>query len=669
MSRFMLCILLILCAVGAPDVSLSVELMATPQAKYSLQPAKTYYAAGETEAALSNLRRYIIDTPDSPKLAEAYTLIGRILLEQQRNSDALFYLQRIDVDQRTPESSLLMVAALQREQQMELAGEHLAVFTADQFSGEEQTRYYQLKSEDLLFRNQPLQALVVLRAALQQAGYSDQTQLFTQSQLILKQLDDAELAEVGFMFAETELNDAFSLFRAHQAIDAGDEALARQIAEPLVSCAQILAAKIGAVKVLDQVHGQPWQQRAVGVVLPLSGRYAPFGELVQQGIELAISESMTQSVRFIYLDSQADGKLAAQAVNELVNGDRVMAVIGPLMGDATQQSIAIAEAAKVPLLTLSHRQGLPEQGEYIFRNSLTTQQQVDLLADYAIDELGLNTYSILAPDSRAGQEFSRQFAAAIESRGGDIEYRMTFAEQATDFRRQLVLMKGGNPDAPPVENEKVVAGSTDDETAADGELEEVEEQPDWLPTVDFEALFIPAYAESVAMIAPQLAYYGIENVQLIGINGWNAPSLFQQAGRYTRGAIFTDGFYAQSEEPQVANFVEQYKRRFSETPSILEAQAYDCAKIVMSQLAQLELTNSTMLQQSLLSLEHFSGVTGIQGFDEVGEAERKPVLLQMGRRHLERIEWVATPELVPAMEAVPEVEGVKNINSYHGYER
>ena len=658
MSRFVPFILLVLCAVSVPEVSIAVELMSTPQARYSLRPAKTYYAAGETEAALSTLRRYIIETPDSPNLAEAYTLIARILLEQQRNSDALFYLQRIDVDQRMAESSLLMVAALQREQQMALAGEFLATLTADQFSGKEQTRYYQLKSEELLFLHQPLQALVVLRTALQQSAYSDQAQLFSQSQQILKQLDDAELAEVGFMFAETELNDAFSLFKAQQAIEAGDEALARQIAEPLISRAQIIAAKFAAANVLDQVHGQRWQQRAVGVVLPLTGRYAPFGNLVRQGIELALSEAMAQPVYFIYRDSQADAQHAAQVVNELVNGDRVMAVIGPLMGDAAQASIAIAEAAKVPLLTLSHRQGLPEQGEYVFRNSLTTQQQVDLLADYAIDELGLNSYAILAPDSRAGQEFSQQFAAAIESRGGDIEYRMTFAEQATDFRRKLLLMKGEDPDLPPQEHDKVVAATTDGEALIDGEQAEIEQQPDWLPTVDFEALFIPAYAESVALIAPQLAYYGIENVQLIGINGWNSPSLIQQAGRYTRGAIFTDGFDAQSEEPHVGSFVEQYKARFLEVPSILEAQAYDCAKIILTQLDQAELTNSSMLQQALLSLEGFGGVTGIQGFDEIGEAERQPVLLKMGRRHLERIQWVIAPELVP------EVEVFKILDSY-----
>lgn len=644
MFRFLPLVLLVLVVAGVPDVGFAVELMATPQAKFSLQPAKAYYAAGQSEAALSTLRRYILESSDSPYLPEAYALIGRILLEQQRDGDALFYLQRIPTEQLSAEASLLLVDALQKQQQPEAASEIVTGLTAEQFTGKDLSLYYQLKSDDLMFRQQPLQALVVLRMALQHGDLHDRMGVFEQIQQILKCLDQAEADEVSFMFAATELNDAMTLLKAQTALENGDDGLARQLVQPLIASAQVVAAKIGAARVLDQISGQRWQQRAVGVVLPLSGRYAPFGELVRKGIELAISEFATEPVRFIYLDSQADAKLAAKAVDELVNGDRVLAVIGPLMGDGALESVAIAEAAKVPLITLSHRQGLPEMGEYIFRNSLTTQQQVDTLADYAIDVLGLNTYAILAPDSRAGQEFSQQFASAIEDRGGDIEYRLTFKEQATDFRRQLLIMKGEDPDAPQQDHDIAVAPEADGEELVDGEDIQIEEKPDWLPTVDFEALFIPAYADSVALIAPQLAYYGIENVQLFGMNGWNSPKLIQQAGRYTQGAIFSDGFYANSQEPQVARFVEQFKDRFSESPSIIEAQAYDCAKIVLTTLSQPEVTTSESLHQALYLFDDFKGITGIEGFDGQGEAKRQPILIQMGRRYLNQLHWVVEPE-------------------------
>ncbi|NIQ94532.1 MAG: hypothetical protein GWN87_10185, partial [Desulfuromonadales bacterium] len=64
--------------------------------------------------------------------------------------------------------------------------------------------------------------------------------------------------------------------------------------------------------------------------------------------------------------------------------------------------------------------------------------------------------------------------------------------------------------------------------------------------VDFDALFIPDYADRVGMIAPQLAYYGIEELPLLGINGWNSPDLLRVAGAFVEGAIFVDGFFAYS---------------------------------------------------------------------------------------------------------------------------
>ena len=73
----------------------------------------------------------------------------------------------------------------------------------------------------------------------------------------------------------------------------------------------------------------------------------------------------------------------------------------------------------------------------------------------------------------------------------------------------------------------------------DKELSEVEKKRRMLPPeTTFEALFIPDFAENVAMLLPQLVYYGVENVQLLGSNGWSSPKLVRNAGeRYVNGAV------------------------------------------------------------------------------------------------------------------------------------
>lgn len=633
----------------APTRGVAQQLMATPQAAMSLQPAQVRYDAGDWQGALSELRHYILTYPDSPKLVEAHILMARILIDRQRYADALTYLQRLNAQQQNSTSRLLQALALQQlgggesgdEDMLSQADKIIASLQPEMFTGRDQQLFYRCRATALVQQKQPLQALVVLHTALQADVTGDQQAIFAQIDEVLHGLTTDELAEAGFMFSATELNDAIVLYRARQALAGGDVAGAERLAASLIEKAHTSAARISAAGLLDQLYGQRWHRRAIGVVLPLSGRYEPFGKLVRQGIELA-AEEQGKKEQFIFLDSHGDPRQGEQAVRELIDGYRVMAIIGPLTGAVAQQVAATANKAEVPLLTLAHRDNLPAQGAYIFRNCLTVEQQVQALAEYAIEVLGLNTYAILYPETASGKDFATRFSAAIESRGGDIEHKMSFVDQSTDFRRQLLLLKGEDPDAPPEEQEKQQEKEgllQPGEVPADGSAAAAagEQQPDWLPTVDFEALFIPAYADTIAMLAPQLVFYGVENVQLMGINGWNSTDLLEQAGRYTKGAIFSDGFYVGSSDPVVAAFVQRYQQHFGDKPSILEAQAYDCANILLQIMAQPGVDSSLTIAQHLHTLEGYNGVTGIHGFDANGEAERDVLLLQMRRRSLRQL--------------------------------
>lgn len=654
----LLLVALVLVGLLGPSAAAAVELMAVEQPSMSLQNAQTLYSGGDEQGALSQLRQHILEAPESSNQVAAHILMARILIDQQRYADAVMYLQRIASGQQTNVSQLLLATALRRSQPtdadtMQQADSLVAKLRVDQFSGADRQLFYLNQSISLLHQGQLLQALVVLHQALTADEAYDKSAIFNQINSLLNTLSAADIAEAEFMFSGSELNDAIVLHRAEQAWFGGDTVNAQRLAEQLIETAQTSAARISAASLLDEIYGHHWQRRAIGVVLPLTGRYSPFGRLVRQGIELAATQSGTLS-QFIFLDTGADPEQGLQAVRSLVEGYRVVGIIGPLTGVVAQRVAAYVNEAQVPLLTLSHRDGLPEQGPFIFRNCLTTEQQVQALAEYAIEVLGLNTYAILYPDNDSGVDFAAKFKAAIEQRGGDIEYSLHFTDQGTDFRRQLLMLKGEDPDAPIDEAhdapQEELENSAQLDEKVDGEnLVEQAERPDWLPTVDFEALFVPAYAETIALLAPQLAFYSIENVQLLGINGWNSARLLQQAGRYTKGAVFSDGFFIDSTEPYIADFVNKYQQSYGDKPSILEAQAYDCANIMLQLMAQPEVESSVALAHSLSRLTDYQGVTGITGFDGNGEAQREVCLIQMGRRTLQLLQSVQSIEDAPTL--------------------
>ena len=642
-KRFVRPLLTALLMVGCVATTvLAAELAAREGTTLSIDPAFRMYQRGENDQALSFLRSYLLDHSESPYLDSTYLLMARILLDEDKAADALFYLQRITSDTQSHEVILLQIVALRQLGQLEDAEPLFSQVSEENFFGQDLAMYYQCRADYLKDRGQSLQALMVLSLAFQYTDNRYHQGFYTQVEQVLNGLDDDVVTEAAFMFADTPLKDVVILYQARQALHAGDMDYARRLVQPLVLKADIVDVQIAAANLLDQIDGTPWHQRAVGVVLPLSGRYAPFGELVKQGIQLAV-ENSGASVQVFYQDSGADPQVAADAVRRLVQAQRVMAVIGPLTGDAAMLAVPEAEKARVPIITLSYRDGLPQLGQYVFRNSLTPQQQVEALADYAIDELGLNSYAILYPANKMGQHYAHLFQQAIEERGGDLEQQRSYPESSTDFRRQLLLMKGEDPDAPQDEEPEV-------DEPEEALVEEEEPIPGW-PNVDFEALFIPDYADNVALIAPQIAYYGIENVQLLGINGWNSPQLIDQAGRYIRGSIISDGFFAQSPDAVVKEFVEKYQQRFGEVPSILEAQGYDSIRILLTILNQEAITTPQQLQQELLKVDDFNGVTGLQGFDAWGEAQRTLFMLKFGRKQLWQLRGL--PEPVAPTEALP----------------
>jgi ABC-type branched-subunit amino acid transport system substrate-binding protein len=342
-------------------------------------------------------------------------------------------------------------------------------------------------------------------------------------------------------------------------------------------------------------------------------------------MELALEQlgNTEYPIQLLFKDSAGDPDQSARAVSELANAEQALAVLGPLTGNAAEAAAARAQLERLPLLTLSQRNGLAEVGPYVFRTSLTSAMQARALARYAIEERGLRTLAVLAPDSRLGKEMNRHFVAEVERLGGSIVAYRSYAADATDFRRQILLLKGEDPDAPePPKPENPVG------------LESPEEEVVELP---FEALFIPDYAERIGLIAPQLAYYGVQNVALLGINGWNDPELLRLGGKYVEGAVFTDGFYRYSPYPFVQAFVNSYFERFGAEPTILEAQGYDAAGILLAQLSRGKQLTRDDLRNALGRLRNYPGVAGATSFDAQGDAQKVLFLLQVQNGNIVQI--------------------------------
>jgi len=588
------------------------------QADIAIQRALDHYHAGKLNEAAGLLRGFIISQPDSDRINEAYYYLALTHRDLDEPSVALDYLEHIERNATSPESTLLQAELLLQMGDAARVVDKLLQIDTDTWPLALRQRHTLALAEGLIALDEPQKALYFYQQAMMIEGAVTPRDVLTSIyNLMSERLNEADLSEVAFMYRDSPVSYLAMLQLGWRALAANRKELAREWAAAAMKAPIGFAYREEALALQAQLSDPTQLQRAIGVLLPLSGRYATFGQRVKKGMELAMEAFRPDiPVRLIFRDTAGDEVVAAQQLAELAISDRVMGIVGPLVGNAAQGAAARANLERIPMLTMSQREGLATTSLYVFRNSLTAELQVRTLVDYAMEQRGLTTFGIMFPQTRQGENFAEFFRNEVWRHGGAIVAEQSYQTDQTDFRYQVRLLQGLDPDAP------------DEEDPADSESHEItgeEEEP--LPP--FEALFVPDYSDRISLIAPQIAFYGLEDIQLLGTNGWNDAELPRLARQFVEGAVFTDSFFLHSSYPFVQDFVAEYFNRFGEEPTILEAQGYDIVGIMLTLLNNPDVSTREGLRRALAQMQNFPGVTGATSFDLVGEADKILFLLQV----------------------------------------
>ncbi|MCK5826706.1 MAG: penicillin-binding protein activator, partial [Desulfuromusa sp.] len=485
-----------------------------------LNQGQELFQAGDLNQALAVLRSFVQQSPDSIETAQASALIGRIFTQQHNYTDAILYLQRVPSIFRSPEIELLLGNALVKKGNYTVGLKQLQHLSNEPLNYADKLMLYRALIVASTENQQFLLSLFYLQQQLS-LNLNSAPILAQAHYLLQSRLSDEELAEAAFMWQETAIGQDALLQQARRALVQQQPELAKQQLQKLFASSATFPYWQEAEQLLQRTSVDNWLSRdSIGVLLPLTGPYASYGDLVKKGLELALQEHNKTRLpaRFIYQDTAIEGVAAAPLVSRLTDDDKVIAVIGPLLGATAGEAARRAQQEMVPMLTLAQTEGLPELGNFIFRDTLTAEQQVKVLIDYAMAN-GCISFSILRPENRLGEKMSAAFVAELEKAGGEIIDIVSYPEDSTDFRKQIQQLLW--------EDREVKIPATITET---GEVEEVPELEYPLPP--FHALFIPDYADRISQIAPQLMFYGIKDVTLLGINGWNSPDLIVKAGRF-----------------------------------------------------------------------------------------------------------------------------------------
>jgi ABC-type branched-subunit amino acid transport system substrate-binding protein len=588
------------------------------RAQVAMARALEHFHEGKLNEAAGLLRGFLVSHADSPMIDQAYRTLAEIHEALDEPQLALNYLAQIALPARRPSDQLMEGRLKIRIGDVEGAVTDLLDLPAESLALEERQARFLLLAAGLAEQGRSQPSLYFLYQALLTDGKMAPNDVLARIHTLMgAQMSVDDLNEAAFMYRDTPVALLAMLRLGWKALAEGQKALAQQWVAQVLDGSPAFAYRDEALTLLSQLTDTSQSQRVIGVLLPLSGKYAAFGNLVKRGLEQAREDFRPDvPVRFEYRDTAGDPEVAGQMVAELAIAERVLAIVGPLVGSAADGAVERAAREQVPLLTLSQKEGLTAASPYVFRNSLTARLQVVTLVDYAINSLGLTRFGIMHPETRQGQMMADLFSDEVERRGAILVARQGYLPEQTDFRRQVRLLQGLDPNLPDEEEDS-------EAEVQEGETADPKEPP------PFEALFVPDYADRISLVAPQLPFYGLEGVQLLGSNGWNDPGLLKTAGNFVEGAIFVDGFFRHSPYPFVQEFAEKYFTVYGEDPTILEAQGYDAAGILLNLLKDPRINSRAGLRWALAEMPIFPGVTGATRFDFQGEAVKTLFLLQV----------------------------------------
>jgi ABC-type branched-subunit amino acid transport system substrate-binding protein/predicted negative regulator of RcsB-dependent stress response len=604
---------------------------ASPANHPALKQAKRLIDAGQAEEAITTLRRFLATSPKPELLDDTYLLLGAALHNTKQYGDALKYLRQLQIEfpdsEVTDRGKLLQARVHAAMGNLDLA---LPILTGlRNLSKDDGTKREALQlSGD--FYAQKKDATRAIQAWLDEValGTEDQAEdVRTRIRELASETSDKKaLEQIRGTFPRSFPGDLASLRLIEIYVGRGEEHQAiRQIQQFLVNFPiHPQAAKTSELLATLQAKLKS-NQFFIAAVLPLSGKLAPFASEVLSGIQLAVEANRDRagsaSVGLIVKDFESDYASFLDDFSELLNTDRPLAVIGPLLSKNLPVMAELAERAHIPLITpAATLPNVRRLGNYVFSTALTYSLQAKRIAAYAIKEQGFRRFCILHPDTTYGRELARLFAQEVRQHEGEVIAIESYKEGEADVSAQLKRMKE--------EDLKRYGLSVPvDETKLTGKLTKLDKKIFYTP--GFDAIFIPGRAADAGLITAQLNFHDMK-VPFLGANGWNSPDFARTDDSSIDGAVFVDGFFVDSPTPTVQDFVDRYKKRFQTNPALFAMQGYDAAKLVLDAVRK-GASSGEAVHDQLLTQPDLSSLAGPAAFGPDGTLNRPLFLMQIKR--------------------------------------
>ena len=351
----------------------------------------------------------------------------------------------------------------------------------------------------------------------------------------------------------------------------------------------VIGVVLGLSGLLSGCGGKP----IVGVILPTTGAAASYGESIESGIRLAVSDArergeLPNAFDVVWVDTASDPAQAVAEFRRMVEEREVKMVIG---GATSAEAVAlIPELDDLEVVCISpsaSAPGLAQRSRHFFRIYPSDELEGHTAANFLHERLGKRDVILFTGDTEYARgikpEFLKQYQ---ESLGGNVVADIPLAEDGWRESAAEVLDRDG-----------------------------------------VDAAYAIGYAEDILEAIRFLADRGFEG-RIVTTSAFYSGQVIREAGEAAEGVMFPlPPFDRTSEKEPVLSFVNKYMDTYQRAPDVFAAHGYDAMGLTI-QVMNLAKPPETMeiLRALNVGVSEFMGVTGPILFDDYGDVKHYPMM-------------------------------------------
>ncbi len=305
----------------------------------------------------------------------------------------------------------------------------------------------------------------------------------------------------------------------------------------------------------------------------------------RRGVEMAVDEVNKaggingRKVKLFVEDEKDSPASAVNAVQKLINVDKVVAIIGPMTSGDTMAAGKIADEAKVVMISpTATTPKLSGYGANICRGCSRIDKQAEVLTDYVAKNWKPKTVAIFYSNEPYGKGCAGLFTKFFEKHGIKVVATESFMRGSRDFKAQLTKIKATNPDF----------------------------------------LFVPGYTPETAPIAAQARQLGMKQ-KILGVYGDMNPAYIKLAGPAAEGHVIGGEYDENYDTPKNKAFVKNYNELVKKNKDpyniMFAALAYDATSVILDAMKKNGPT-AEGIRKYVDNVKDFDGVTGKLSFNK-----------------------------------------------------